>query len=260
MTALHNSPSAEFDAKNWVPREYRKVYYPQFDIGAENRALIAQQVLMWRLIGAAMEMPKPELHVVGGGGVLWDLAAAAPYIAGIRYTDPFVSSLSLVHAFLEGERYWDAYVAATLAAEDPPSGVTRVAERTELIRQRIAAVERWDIRGAECTRARCEVVSAQFVADSITSRRAVWLALIRNLSAAVAPNGWLILSSLARARSWRGSASAPTPQPASYLTVEDIHDAFNETGLKVCHTATLSCEPKHRSEYGGLIAVLAHKR
>jgi NNMT/PNMT/TEMT family len=256
-----------FTPETWQPTEYNRIYYPSESIGLENEKLVAGQVEIWRkisrLLPLALSPPNAsndlDLVILGGGGTLWDLPAAVPYVKNVCYTDPFEKSRTMVRQFINDSAndYWDSYIAHTLKQEGAKHvSATMIRERARLIRQRIVSVEECDVYEHPPVAAisgGVPIVAAHFVMDSITNSKEVWHQLMRNVGDLVLEGGCLIMSSLGKAHRWRSSICAGPEQPATYLTMQDIHLVMAEIGFEIFYLQWIAAEEPNRDDYRGLI-------
>lgn len=268
-----------FDPQTWQADQYVSIYYPTDQIGMENRALLESQVEIWRKIdeldaaeGPEYEGPRSVRHggadmvVLGGGGTMWDIPAAAPHVRGICYTDPHENSRGLVQQYMDtpGDTRWHQYIACTLRYEGVEVTEQAVQERAALMRERVVNLSPCDVRRRPPVTSMptgVRVVAVHFVLDSITNSRTVWRWLIRNTASIVGDRGYLILSSLGKASGWRSNLGASgVPQPAVWLKPEDFSSVLESLGFEVFHLRWIPAEEANLEDYQGLIACAARRR
>ncbi|AKT37062.1 uncharacterized protein CMC5_011880 [Chondromyces crocatus] len=287
------APSQEvlFDSQIWKPDQYASIYYPVDQIGSENLALLECEVEIWKRIrnleaesgaqraseGLSQEeleaqgprssvFPGVDMVVIGGGGTLWDLPPAAPYVSGICYTDPHENSRTLIQQYLNNkdDRRWDSYIARTLQFEgETELSSQAIRERDTVMRKRITSLTSCDIRRrppVDVGPGGVRIVSAHFVIEALTNNRAAWRRLMRNTASIVGDRGYIIIASVGRAKEWRSTVSDEKKQPATYVTEEDIESVLNHLGFDVFFMRWIPSEEANADEYAGIISCAARRR
>jgi hypothetical protein len=260
-----------FDVAAWDPEAYAACYYPAANVGRENDGLIQHQTAIWRVIARGAHRhpanggtPPRDLVLLGGGGMLWDVAAAAPHVRGIRYCDPLDANRRLVSRFVaaRGESAWDRYIDATLRHER--GGIvspSMVHDRRALMRDVIKRIDHCDVtRHPPVTPLAHEQPSfaMHFVAESVTSSKAAWRLMMANVAAAVPAGGCLLLSSLVNAAGWRSSTCGRL-QPAVRLGANEIEVLLESLGFALFYTGSIAAESRDSSDYESLLVTASVK-
>lgn len=189
--------------RDFEPRQYLDEYYGH--IGDENDALL-------RLLATAyrdFDDKSITILELGGGPTLYQLISAARPASSVLFTDLLPENLEEVElALIEdpGGLDWYDFIHRALQYEGTAQPSQRdIQERRELLRN---SVTQFDIRSVledspeDGQPEVFDVVSAHFVAESITANRHEWERAIRYQLGHLRPGGHYISSGLLGADRW----------------------------------------------------------
>jgi hypothetical protein len=191
------------DFGQFDPRAYRNEYYSQ--IQGENLSLL-------KFFADAYEdmTESQSLLEFGGGPTVYQLISAAAKVGEIHFLDYLDRNLQEVRHWSseqEGEFDWDPFIAEALKIEGVPSDTEAVTVRKQLMRKKIVAFLRGDAFYSDPAgpehRGKYDIVSMNFVADSITGSRQEWAAIYNNVSSLIKPDGVLVTTALTGAEYWK---------------------------------------------------------
>lgn len=181
----------EFD-----PREYLYEYY---GVAPD----IEDEFVVEFMVKALRNMP-PDLLTLefGGGPTLFAVATLAPHSREIHFCDFVPTSLNEVRCWLEDEPDafdWSSYIKLTLEIEGIPTTPAAVADRTAEMRRKVTRLVTCNALDSaplgQCD-TQYDLIVAQTVTDTAARNVPEWMQIMRNISTAVAPGGWLLISVL----------------------------------------------------------------
>ena len=211
-------------------REYLQEYYSQ--IGAENHSLLNF------FVEAYKEVPDDSLILeFGGGPTVYQLITAARKARSIHFSDYLEGNLQEVSMWrrcAEEAFDWSFFIAEALTLEGLDN-VTHndIDARERMMRRKINkfslcnAFEK-DPLGPKY-RNHYDLISTNFVVDSITTSKEIWEQLMKNVCSMLKRDGSLILTSLKEAEYY---TVGNKKFPAVYLTECDLIAALKNLGFQ----------------------------
>lgn len=243
-TATARRPRASFD--QWSPDAYLRDYYTCVQPD--------EQVTM-RFLGeaAALVGDVPTLLEFGCGPTVHHLIPFAGRVDRIHVADYLDGNLEAVRRWVSGDPDawdWTPFTQATLEHELGRQPVAwEVREREARTRERIAAFHLGDARLRQplASARRYPAVLCCFCPDSITDDPAEWRYCTENVASLVAPGGWLVLTALHRASSYR---VGDVHFPSCGVTVDDVADVLYASGFSRLGTTILTADAHDSGGHG----------
>lgn len=241
---------------NFTPGEYLNEYYSS--IGPENDELL-------RFFANAYSGITPgfKLIEVGGGPTIYQIISAAKGAESITFTDLLDGNLSAITTWLNSGQTafdWSEYIKKAIDCEgsnDAPEN------RAQLIRSKVISVRAADIMDSSVNNTDLggyDVVSSNFVAESINDNLQDWRVAIDNLISLIKPGGWLIMTGLLGATHW---VTNDQKYPATFLEKQDIENVLTEKGMTIEHLGHIDAEHDPADDtyqgYQGIFMVKARK-
>lgn len=230
-------------------------------VGAENRALLEFLQRAYATIFAHLRAAR--LLEFGGGPTIYQLISASHYPVTIDFSDYLGENLAEVQAWLDdapGQFGWDAFVRYALACEQRPAGKAAIERRKRLIRSRVSQLLRCDAKSAtplgSPPPAPYDIVSINFVLESITQDRAEWQTLLDNVAPLIRPCGYVLMSAILGATRYR---VGQLYFPAVPITLDDIYQRLAQSGFTTLSTQAVAAEHRDEQGYAGIGMVLAKK-
>ena len=246
----------KFDSK-----EYLREYYS--NIGPENHGLLDSFAKTYR------DATENSLILeFGGGPTVYQLITAARNARSIHFSDYLQTNLDEVSKWrrCSPEAFnWSTFVAEALALE----GLDKVTyedieSRMKMMRRKINKFFLCDAYqenplGSKY-RNHYNLISTNFVVDSITTSRETWKQLMKNVCSMLRKDGSLILTSLKEAEYY---TIGDKKFPAVYLTEKDLEITLKNLGFQDLLIRSIPAERNNNNEdyqgYNGLIFVKASR-
>lgn len=248
------------------PKDYLKEYYLELD--KENRGLLKFFARAYEEMDseAAMHSGLNFLEF-GGGPTIYQLISASKKTATITFADYLKGNLDEVSLWKRDSKKafnWDPYFYEVLRLEKM-SDITEndIEARKGLLRKKMThfllcdAFEENPL--GEEYKSTFDVVSSNFVADSITTKWETWEQLIKNTTSLLKPNGTLILTSLKEAEFY---LIGDRQFPAVYLTEDHVLDSLRRLGFQNYFMKSIAAETEEQKRYrgyNGLILIKASR-
>ncbi|MDO8638113.1 MAG: guanitoxin biosynthesis pre-guanitoxin forming N-methyltransferase GntF [Candidatus Daviesbacteria bacterium] len=245
---------SEFDTK-----AYLNEYYS--NIGPENHGLLKF------FVEAYKEIPDNSLILeLGGGPTIYQLITASRKSRSIHFTDYLernIQEVSMWRRCAEGAFDWSPFVKEALILEGLDN-VTHndIDARGKMMKRKINkfslcdAFEK-DPLGSKY-RNHYDLISTNFVVDSITTSKEVWEQLMKNVCSMLRRDGSLILTSLKEAEYY---LIGDKKLPAVYLTECDLISALKNLGFQDLFFRSVPAERSHKDKnyqgYNGMCFVRA---
>jgi NNMT/PNMT/TEMT family len=227
MTSDQASIDPRFDT--FVPNEYLNEYYST--VLSENNNLL-------RFLSnavASLDLRHVSVLEYGGGPTVYQLISLAGHAESIHFTDHLESNLDEVKRWLEDDKRahdWRPFVRAALIHEgnlEPADDLIR--ERETLLRSRMKSFgkvnafvpEEDDIPSRDF-----DLVSACFVAESISSTRSQWMEAMSSICTYVGDDGFLLMTAIRNASYW---VSGGKRYPGYPINRRDVLSVLNRLGL-----------------------------
>lgn len=256
----HNPPALSDDAfEPFNPRAYLQEYYSC--LGTENRALL--QFLHEAYASIFRERQAARMLEFGGGPTLYQLISAAKYPVSIDFSDYLDENLREIQKWLHnqpGAFCWDNYLQYALEQEGSPSDARARAQRAHDMRTRVQRLlvcdaKRPDPLGAHY-RAHYDIVSVNFVLESITTDMAEWDRLIEHVVSLVQPAGHLLMCAITGATSYRVGDRFFPAVPISLALLEE---RLRQHQFAISQSRVIDAEHQDQQGYDGICMVLAKR-
>jgi len=241
------------------PRAYLKEYYSH--LGEENQELLHFIDDVYRRI--FVELDAARLLEFGGGPTIYQLISAAKYPVSIDFSDYLDANLNEVHNWLQDKPeqfFWDDFIRYVLKLEGECGNLPTVKERVQLIRHKIKRLIHCDAKKSEPLelgyRAPYDIVSINFVLESITTGMSEWNVLIENVLPLVRPQGYLLMCAITGATCYRVGERF---FPAVSISPEILESKLKQQQFSIIHTHAIEAEHKDEQGYDGIAMVLARK-
>lgn len=240
----------------WCANTYLDDYYREVQSD--------EQVTMRFLASAAARLPAPRLLLdFGCGPTVHHLFPFATRAAEIHVADYLSTNLEAVRRWVRRERRahdWTEFARYALR-EDLRREPTEfeIEDRLHTTRRRIVRTIAADARssrplGAAVPADGYPAVLCCFCPDSITSDRAEWRTCMLNIAGLVARGGWLVVTALHAATSYRvGRARFPSPA----ITAHDVADVLQAGGFAADKTTIETARVADPSAHGFDAVILA---
>jgi len=217
-----------FNAFN--PKEYLTEYYST--VGFENRSLLEF------FVEAYQDIPKNSLILeFGGGPTVYQLITAAKYAKTIHFSDHLDSNLQEVRLWRSVAKTafdWNMFFHQALTIEGVKNINKSIIERRKnLVRKKI-------IRFVHCDAFKThplgpvyhsyfDVVSVNFVAESITNNHESWKQVFKNIHSLLKKDGHLIMTTIKEAKYWHVGKKL---FPAVSISEHHLNEILKELGFK----------------------------
>ena len=241
------------------PQAYLKEYYSH--LGEENQALLHFLDDAYRNIFA--ELGVARLLEFGGGPTIYQLISAAKYPVSIDFSDYLDANLNEVRNWIQnkpGQFVWDDFIRYVLAHEGVCSDVCGIEQRMQLMRSKVKRFIHCDAKSPAPlklqTRAPYDVVSINFVLESITTEIAEWDKLVDNVVPLVGPQGYLVMCTILDAMCYRVGEHY---FPAAPISPETLEKKLKQKRFSIIRMHSVEAEHKYVQGYNGICMVLARK-
>jgi hypothetical protein len=258
---IHMSPALVGDTfEPFNPQAYLQEYYRH--LGEENRALL--HFLNDAYACIFIEKSSARILEFGGGPTIYQLISAAKYAVSIDFSDYLDANLWEVQCWLQnqpGMFGWEDYLQYVLDQEGGPSDGHAREQRAQLIRTKVRRLLTCDAKQADplgaAYRAHYDIVSVNFVLESITTEMAEWDQLIVNAASLVGPDGYLLMCAITGATSYRVGDRF---FPAVPISRDLLESKLQQQHFLVLRSHEIEAEQHERQGYDGICMVLARKR
>lgn len=232
----------------FIPKHYLNEYY--VNIGLENRSLLKFFVDAYR------EIPSDfQLLELGGGPTIYQLITASKHAKEIHFSDHLDVNLDEVKLWREnGQKAfdWKSFFREALILEgETDIDDNKIEEREEILRSKITKFLSCDAFQAnplgENRTKRYDVVSVNFVAESITDNHKAWKSILKNICSLIKHNGYLVMTAIKGADYYHVGDKL---FPAVKITEEHIAIALRELGFREDLLCMSSIEAEHAKEKG----------
>ncbi len=254
-----HTPRASDTFVPFDPRAYLREYYSH--LGNENRALL--RFLDEAYARIFTEIDTARMLEFGGGPTIYQLISAARYAVSIDFSEYLDANLNEVQLWLRdrrGQFFWDSFIRYVLDREGALLHPGAVAQRRQLIRNKIERLIYCDAKklhplGSEF-RSPYDIVSVNFVLESITTEMAEWNVFVEHVAPLVRPQGYLLMCAIMGANSYRvGNLYFP----AVPISPKIIETKLQQQHFSIVLTHSIAAEHKDTQGYDGIFMVLAQK-
>jgi len=253
-TKLPNDTFEPFD-----PRTYLREYYSH--LGNENRALLHFLDEAYARIFTKIDAAK--MLEFGGGPTIYQLISAARYAVSIDFSEYLDANLQEVQLWLRNapeQFFWDSFIRYVLEREGTHPHPGAVAQRRQLIRSKIERLIHCDAKNPDPLgshfRSPYDIVSVNFVLESITTEMAEWNAFVDRVAPLVRPQGYLLMCAIMGASSYRVGRLF---FPAVPISPEIMETKLKQQHFSIILTHSIPAEHKDEQGYNGIFMVLAQK-
>jgi hypothetical protein len=253
-----HEPLSEDAFRPFDPKAYLSEYYSY--IGEENRALLHFLNEAYNRIFS--EIDTARILEFGGGPTIYQLISAARYPVSIDFSDYLDENLCEVRTWLRDrpEKFsWDAFIQYALDHEGECTDLVTLEKRVQLIRSKVKRLINCDAKKSdplgEKRRAAYDIVSVNFVPESITTEIAEWHLLIDNVASLVRAQGYLLMCAITGATHYRVGERF---FPAAPISAELLEAELERQHFSIVFTDFIAAEHKEQG-YHGICMVLAKK-
>lgn len=198
---------------------------------------------------------------IGGGPTVYSLISPARFVEEIHFADYTQQNLQEMMLWLKGVESaydWDVYIKQALLFE----GKKRISKddilrRSELIRSKITQVRSCDItkkdplatdpKSKVVFQETYDIVSTNFVAESITDSKDEWSEFVRNACSLIKRNGSLLMSSLLGAEYYTVNG---IKNKAVAITEADVISILVKLGFRKFYSESIDAEVRNSLAQG----------
>lgn len=264
MAIIRERQPIEASFSTFSPREYLREYYSR--IGPENLALLNFFARAYR------DVPQDAVMLeFGGGPTIYSLITAAGRVREIHFSDYLDPNLREVQSWREKSRgafNWGPYFHEALRLENEGDVSSHDAQvRKEVLRQKLTKFLHCDAFQEDPLgddyREAYDVVSVNFVPESITDSKETWEQLMANIGSVLKKNGTLIMSALRNASYYVIGNRA---FPAVPITEEHLLEVLSKLGFQEINPVyavpaeVTGDASEGYTGYGGFIFIKAKKQ
>jgi hypothetical protein len=244
-----------FDA--FGPRAYLEEYYSKID--HEN-----EELLKFFAKGYSDIQPVKSVLEFSGGPTIYSLISAVPKAQEIHFSDFLKHNRHEVRRWKKGHRKafdWKHFVKRALELE----GMDEVSDNHVDLRHAELKTKITKIVKANAFRKfslkhnnfeHYDVVSVNFVPESITAKRHEWEKAIKNICSLVKPGGYLFITSLKNSKYYILDGKK---FPAVHIDEHDLLDVLHVNGFDISSVLLNSIKAKPYRGYEGMVFIRAQK-
>jgi hypothetical protein len=232
--------------EDWSPEAYLREYYTE--VQPDEQATMAFLAEAAALVGDV-----PLLLEFGCGPTVHHLLPFAGRAGEIHVADYLERNLDAVRSWVEGGlEAWDWAPFTDLALHHElgrPPEAWELREREARARELVTCFLPADARRRQPLGAgrRYPAVLCCFCPDSITDDLDEWRDCTANVASLVAPGGWLVLTALHEAPSYR---VGPAHFPSSGVTADALADVLRESGFSRLGTTIVTAAAADDDDHG----------
>lgn len=219
---------SESGYEKWHPKAYLEQYYST-DVIAEDEQRIFEFVANF----FKTEKDVPEMLDFGSGPTIHHILPFVSHVGEIYVADYLPANLHEVQKWLragDDAHDWRPYISASIKLEGKNPTAENTSVKIEEVRRKVTHLLHADIfknYPLEISRT-FPLVTSFYCAECATTSKVQWRKGIRNLSHTIAPGGWLIMSALRKATSYKAGEHH---FPSANITESELFDALRETGF-----------------------------
>lgn len=250
------------DFTHFSPNEYLNEYY--HSVFSEN------DKLLHFLASVAEVVPQGStLLEYGGGPTIYQIISFAPRVSTIHFTDYLPENIEAVQDWLNTEAHahdWKPFVDVALQHEGikEPTNL-QIEERENLVRKQLHSfghVDAFNIKNDNVKHQAYDVVSANFVAESIAFDDISWRAGLDSILSYVKPGGLLSMTAIRGATYWM---TGNKKFPAYYVDAKSLNDELTLRGYEIQMLTEIDAEitdvnHQNYEGYDGMVFLLAKKK
>ena len=242
------------------PKAYLMEYY--YHLGEENKELLHFHDDVYSRI--FNETKRACILEFGGGPTIYQLISAAKYPVSIDFSDYLDVNLDELKVWLHdrpGNFPWNSFIQYVLEREGENSDLHSIERRAQLIRSKVKQLLHCDARETDplgpAYRSWYDIVSANFVLESVAEELDEWDRLLDHLLSLVKPPGYLVMSVVIGSERYRVGEHY---YPVTPLTPEIVITKLKEKNLSIVLTHSVDAEHRDEQGYEGIFMVLAKLR
>ena len=232
-------------------------------LGEENKALLRFFAAAYKQVPNGIEIAE-----IGGGPTIYQLISAARVAKTIEFFDYIPENLLSVQQWKEsshGVIDWTPYFEYALACEMDHSDEYDISRRIDTLQNCLEIKGHCDVfleNPINIASHTYDLVSTNFVADSVTSLLDSWNTIVENIVSLVNPGGHLIMTALTGATHWQDGQNA---FPAVCLSGETITKKLEQLGFETVLYSAIPAESSNTilenrpHGYTGMYCVLARR-
>lgn len=248
----------------FISKAYLRTYYSK--IGSENHGLLNFFAKIFKNIEG-----KSRMLEFGGGPCVFSLIAAAPKVKDIHFSDYLDHNLSEVKLWQEdlpSAFNWDKFFRRVLYLEGYKKVSKKMIERRKKItRNKMTKFLKCDAFkkdpiGKEY-RNYYDIISTNFVVESITDKQKTWKRLVSNLSSMLKKDGVLIMTAIKGADYYHVGKKR---FPATNINESHIAEVLSSLGfdqtsflIETVPAEVLDAKSEGYTGYTGLVFAMAKK-
>ena len=255
---MKNEATADVYDRLWNPKAYLQQFYSTAHVSGDEQANFS-------FLSAGLKQMNRRFHraiEVGCGPTLHHAMAVAPYVDELHLADYMAVNLDEIRLWLTADAQqhdWDVYFRGLLAVEGCDDPRT-LANRRELLRQRITALKLADVRrdqplGDGST---YDLVLSFYCVEAVATSRDEWRHYLSNLCRLVAPGGVLFLSAVRQCHAYHVQN---TTFRTAFIDEGDFASVLPELGFAPAKTEIRAVATADWSEQGfdGICCVRCEK-
>lgn len=248
--ALHPINTRKYTFDRFPPRRYLTEYYGKVGekIGFENDALLR---FFAETYGTIRIPRNAKVLEFGGGPTIYSLISAAPHVGEIHFSDHLHGNIAEVMKWKNNDPDsfpWSRYVRRGLHHEGMKEPTEdEVKSREQLIRVKMTEFLSCDAMLSNPLglkyKGEYDVVSMNFVAESITDEPQEYKRILENVASLLKPGGFLVTTGLEKAQYYLIGGLV---FPATYVRLSDIKQALGKLGFGHRNAYTISSQDEVR--------------
>ena len=200
---------------------------------------------------------------LGGGPTIYQVISLVKYPVSIDFSDFLDLNLEEIKKWLknkQGSFNWNEFIKFTLHLEGSKSTFSSIKARADMIRRKINLIMHCDLRKPNVLEINSQVgydiVSVNFVPESITADIKEWNDFVPRILALVKPKGYLLMGAIVGARYYRVANSLFS---AVSVSPEIIKGKLNQNNFSIKLTKFIAAEHKSEQGYSGIFMIMAQK-
>ncbi len=247
-----------YDFSSFSPDEYIQEYYSH--IGPENTRLLnffhSSYTHIFSLI------PRARVAEFGGGPTIYQLISLARYPVSIDFYEYVQANRDEVKSWLAnqpGKFNWRRFIQYVLRLEKASVSSRSVQHREQLLRTKVRSVSSANAHLDQPLGKPVEsydIVSTNFVAESITHHRSTWKKILRHITNLVKLKGFLVLTAIIGAESYKVGSST---FPATPISSTELSKTIVRLGFRILKVGFVKAEYSKQQGYSGISMILARR-
>ena len=213
--------------KKWIPGDYLREYYSTEKI-AEDEIYIFKFILQFINFHGRFK----EMLDFGSGPTIHHIIPFEPYVRKVYIADYLDSNLREVDKWVngkEGAHDWRPYFEGSIKIEKQKLNERLITSRIKSLKKKTHLLK------ADIFKARPINLNKKFVlvtsfycVECTTSSKVTWKKAIKNILNLVAPGGWILMSSLRKAKFYR---SGDMIFPSANIDEKDLYRELKKCGF-----------------------------